>query len=465
MASSAVSGEVVAGRYRLAEAIGQGGMGSVWRARDEVLGREVAVKLLGGALVGGEATRERFRREAYALARLSHPRIAAVYDYHEDVDRAVIVMELLIGPTLTVWLGERGRIEAMEAAEIAAQVADALQAAHEGGIVHRDIKPGNIILTRQGVKVVDFGIAAIAADPRLTATQNVLGSAAYLAPERVAGQGVSPAADLYSLGVVLYEMLTGRLPYADDDPAALVTAHLHASPAPLPGDIPAGIADICLRTLAKDAAQRPATAGMLADQLRRATQQVISSSTAVMATGAGTTMAMPRPPRRRRDLFANRRLLMIAAAIAFVAALAALTATLWPSDGPPAPAAAAPNTSAPSATTHTPSATPHTHRPAQTRRTAKPTSPNAAIAHLRELIAADTADGSIQPDAAKDLDHTLTDMQKQLNQGHPADAAHRVQDLSQKIRDRARDGKIAKPQAAALNNALTALARTLPPPH
>jgi serine/threonine-protein kinase len=120
-------------------------------------------------------------------------------------------MELLIGPTLTARLRERARIEAMEAAEIAAQVADALQAAHESGIVHRDIKPSNIILTRQGVKVVDFGIAAIAADSRLTATQNVLGSAAYLAPERVAGQGVSPEADLYSLGIVLYEMLTGRL--------------------------------------------------------------------------------------------------------------------------------------------------------------------------------------------------------------------------------------------------------------
>lgn len=458
----AVSGEVVAGRYRLTEAIGQGGMGSVWRAHDEVLGREVAVKLLGGALAGGEATRERFRREAYALARLSHPRIAAVYDYHEDADRAVIVMELLIGPTLTGRLSERGRIEAMEAAEIAAQVADALQAAHEGGIVHRDIKPSNIILTRQGVKVVDFGIAAIAADSRLTTTQGVLGSAAYLAPERIAGQGVSPGADLYSLGVVLYEMLTGRLPYADDDPVALVSAHLNAAPAPLPGGIPAGIADICLRTLAKDPAERPATAGILADQLRRATQQLTSSSTTLMAADARTTMTMPQSPPRRRDPFANRRLLTVAGAVVLIGVIAALTAALWPSDGPPAPAAAP--------TTHAPSATPHTRRPAQTRRTAqartaKPTSPNAAIAHLRELIAADIADGSIQSDAAKDLDHALTDMQKQLDKGRPADAAHRVQDLSHKIRDRVRDGKIARSKAAALNNALAALARTLPPAH
>jgi hypothetical protein len=460
MASSAVSGEVVAGRYRLTEAIGQGGMGSVWRAHDEVLGREVAVKMLGGALVGGEATRERFRREAYALARLSHPRIAAVYDYHEDADRAVIVMELLIGPTLTTRLRERGRIQPMEAAEIAAQVADALQAAHEGGIVHRDIKPSNIILTRQGVKVVDFGIAAITADPRLTAAQGVLGSAAYLAPERVAGQGVSQAADLYSLGIVLYEMLTARLPYADDDPAALLSAHLNAAPAPLTTDIPASIADICLRTLAKDPAERPPTAGALADELRRATQQLTSSNTTVMAAGARTTMTMPQPPPRRRDIFANRRLLAVAGAVVLIGVLAALTVALWPNDRPPAPtpAAVAP-------TTHAPSATPHIRRPAQTRRTAKPAGPNSAIAHLRGLIAADTADGSIQPDVAKDLDHTLTDMQKQLNQGHPADAAHRIQDLSHKIRDRVRDGKIARRKAAALNNALAALAGTLPPPH
>jgi hypothetical protein len=138
------------------------------------------------------------------------------------------------------------------------------------------------------------------------------------------------------------------------------------------------------------------------------------------------------------------------------------------SSSPPCPDATALNPAATGPTAHasptirTPSATPHTHRPAQTRRTAKPTDPNSAIANLRKLIAADTADGSIQPDAAKDLDHTLTDMQKQLNQGHAADAAHRVQDLSHKIRDRVRDGKIAQRKATALNNALAALARTLP---
>jgi serine/threonine protein kinase len=463
MASSAVPDEVVAGRYRLAEAIGQGGMGSVWRARDEVLGREVAVKLLGGALVGGEATRERFRREAYALARLSHPRIAAVYDYHEDADSAVIVMELLVGPTLTERLRERGRIEAMEAAEIAAQVAEALQDAHDSGIVHRDVKPSNIILTRQGVKVVDFGIAAVASDPRLTAAQNVLGSAAYLAPERAAGQGASPATDLYSLGVVLYEMLTGRLPYADNDPVALVTAHLNAPPAPLPGDIPAGIADICLGALAKNPAERPPTAGILAGQLRRAAQQLTSSSTTVMAADATTTMTMPQPPRRRRDLLAHRRLLTVAGAIALVGMLGALTAALWPSDGHPAPLTAAPTSSS---TTPTRSATPHTRRPTSARRpTVKPADPNTAVTHLRNLIAAGTADGSIHPDVAKDLQHTLTDLQKQLSKGHPADAAHRVGDLSHKIHDHVRDGKIARSQAAALDNDLAALARTLPRSH
>jgi hypothetical protein len=171
-------------------------------------------------------------------------------------------------------------------------------------------------------------------------------------------------------------------------------------------------------------------------------------------------MTMPQPAPHRRDPFANRRLLTVAGAVVLIAVLAALTAALWPSDGPPAPAPAA---AAP--TTHAPSATSHTRRPAQTRRTAKPVGPKAAISHLRALIAADTADGSIQPYAAKDLDHTLTDMQQQLNQGHPADAAHRIQDLSHKIRDRVRDGKIAQRKAAALNNAIAALARTLPPPH
>jgi hypothetical protein len=259
---------VLGGRYRLGEPIGRGGMGTVWRALDMVLGREVAVKVLVLQLDDGPDTRARFRREARLLARLSHPRLGGVHDYGEDYGRAYTVMEYITGETLQSRLGRAGRLPPAEAAEITAQVAEGLHAAHKAGVIHRDVKPANIILGEQGVKVVDFGIALGAEDDRLTATGTLIGSATYVAPERGTGGPATPASDVYSLGVVLYQMLAGTPPFTGSDPVKLVAAHSNDPVPPLPPDVPDRLAHCCIRALEKDPVRRPPSALAFASMLR-----------------------------------------------------------------------------------------------------------------------------------------------------------------------------------------------------
>ncbi|MGE5291088.1 MAG: protein kinase domain-containing protein [Micromonosporaceae bacterium] len=259
---------VLGGRYRLGEPIGRGGMGTVWRALDTVLGREVAVKVLVLQLDDGPDTRARFRREARVLARLSHPRLGGIHDYGEEHGRAFTVMEYITGETLQNRLARLGCLPAPEAAEIAAQVAEGLHAAHKVGVIHRDVKPANIILGEQGVKLVDFGIALGAEDDRLTATGTLIGSATYVAPERGTGGPATPASDIYSLGVVLYQMLAGTPPFTGSDPVKLVAAHAGDPVPPLPPDVPDGLAHCCVRALAKDPVRRPPSALAFASMLR-----------------------------------------------------------------------------------------------------------------------------------------------------------------------------------------------------
>jgi eukaryotic-like serine/threonine-protein kinase len=257
-------------RYRLGERIAGGGMGSVYRAVDGNLGRQVAVKVLRRELADDPTFLERFRREARAAAALSHPGVAGVYDYGELGGSAFIVMELVEGETLAERIAAIGRLPFTEAFAIGEQVARALAAAHAHGLVHRDVKPANVLLGPGGAKVTDFGIAKAATAATLTRTGMVLGSANYVAPEQAQGDPVGPAADQYSLGCVLFEAVTGRTPYTGANPVAIATQHV-SSPVPDPRgdlpDLPAPAADLIRRALAKHPADRFPSATALADAL------------------------------------------------------------------------------------------------------------------------------------------------------------------------------------------------------
>lgn len=258
--------ELVGGRYRLIEELGEGGMSVVWRGQDEVLGRPVAVKMLAPRLSSDPTFRRQMRIEARAAARLSHPHITGVYDYGEAVrfGRTVpyVVMELVDGEPLAARLDRDGRLPWWDAVVLAAQVAAALAAAHARGVVHRDITPGNVMVTGLGAKVVDFGISALVGERDGTADGQLFGTPAYLAPERL-GQGqVSPATDVYALGLLLYRMLTGQLPWRTATRTQMLRAHLYTEPAPMPSvpGLPPGVVEIVDRCLAKDPAGRPDSA-------------------------------------------------------------------------------------------------------------------------------------------------------------------------------------------------------------
>jgi eukaryotic-like serine/threonine-protein kinase len=275
-------------RYRLIERVGAGGMGTVWEAEDELLQRRVAVKILSDGLAGNEQALGRFEREAKAAARLSGPHIAAVYDFGRDrADTPYIVMELVEGETLAARLQREGPLSAPEAARIAADVADALEEAHREGIVHRDVKPGNIMLTREGeVRVMDFGIAAAAWAESNTTTGAVFGTASYLSPEQAAGERATPSSDVYALGAVLYEMLAGTPPFVRETPVATAIAHAHDEPEAIEQaarDVPPSVAAACSAALQKDPAARPQSAAAFAVMLRDLTARLPLPELAVTA--------------------------------------------------------------------------------------------------------------------------------------------------------------------------------------
>jgi serine/threonine-protein kinase len=269
---------VLGGRYRLLRRIARGGMAEVWEAQDEVLGRRVAAKVLYQHLAADGSFLERFRREAIAAARLAHPNVVATYDTGIEDDVAWIVMELVEGHTLREELGQRGALSPVRTVHIATQVADALDYAHRSGVIHRDIKPGNILLTDDDrVKVADFGIAKAAIEAAedasgaglasdLTRSGDIVGTAKYLSPEQVNGEGVDGRSDVYALGVVIYEMLCGRAPFSGDTEVALAMQHLQAPPTPprqLRAGIPRSLEAVVLRAMAKAPAERFPTAGQL----------------------------------------------------------------------------------------------------------------------------------------------------------------------------------------------------------
>jgi serine/threonine-protein kinase len=290
-------GQVLAGRYRLVELLGQGGMATIFRGHDVQLGRDVAVKVLRSEYGRDPAFVARFRQEAQSAAALSHPNVVNVFDYGMESGDPFIVMEMIDGGDLAAVIREGGALEPLAAARIAQQIYEALDAAHARGIVHRDIKPTNVLLTGAGrVKVADFGIARAFSEAQLTMPGTTLGSVHYFSPEQARGEMVTVASDIYSAGLVLFEMLTGRRAWTGDSAGAVAVARLAGDP-PAPSSIRPGIPqilDICVRrALARVADDRPTAAEMAALLGRYIADPAGAAAPAITPVAAAATAAAP----------------------------------------------------------------------------------------------------------------------------------------------------------------------------
>ncbi|WP_437583576.1 serine/threonine protein kinase [Paramicrobacterium sp. CJ85] len=285
-----MAGVTFGGRYELESRIAIGGMGEVWKATDNVIGRTVAIKILKDEYMGDPGFLERFRAEARHAALVNHEGIANVFDYGEENGSAFLVMELVPGEALSSTL-EREHVLSTDATlDIVAQTAAALQAAHTAGLVHRDIKPGNLLITPdRRVKITDFGIARIADQVPLTATGQVMGTVQYLSPEQASGHPASPATDIYSLGIVGYECLAGKRPFTGESQVAIAMAQINEAPPELPATVAEPVRNLVFSMIAKNPEDRPASAAHVvraANALRRG--DVNAATAAVPAVGEGT---------------------------------------------------------------------------------------------------------------------------------------------------------------------------------
>ena len=263
------TGQEYGNRYELVSRIAIGGMGEVWKATDKVIGRTVAIKILKEEYFGDPGFRERFRAEARHAALVNHEGIANVFDYGEEEGKAYLVMEMVPGEALSTILEREKVLPPERVLSIIWQTAQALHHAHQAGLVHRDIKPGNLLITPEGqVKITDFGISRVTDQVPLTATGQVMGTVQYLAPEQASGKPASPATDIYSLGIVAYEALSGRRPFRGESQVSIAMAHIKEAPPELPGTIPEPVRKLVMSCIAKKAAGRPQNAEILAKAAR-----------------------------------------------------------------------------------------------------------------------------------------------------------------------------------------------------
>jgi serine/threonine-protein kinase len=325
--SNIASGSLIADRYRLDKRIAGGGMGEVWRAVDDVLGRTVAIKFLRAELADDDQFRERLRREARSAGAISHAGVVPVFDYGEvardnAAHLAYLVMEFVDGPSLAAELRAHGALGPERTLLIVQQTASALQSAHDAGVIHRDIKPANILVGPKGdVKIADFGISRAADSTSMTRTGTLTGTAHYLSPEQVSGKPATAASDIYSLGIVAYACLAGHVPFTDGNALTVALAHLHQAPPPLLPDVPVGLNNLVMGMLAKEPSDRPQSAGVVAATAGRLVHEAgpsvegrhpfLVQNTIDGATPTRVGMQMSAPPVRK-----NRRLRPAAIAVA-----------------------------------------------------------------------------------------------------------------------------------------------------
>jgi eukaryotic-like serine/threonine-protein kinase len=332
-------GELIADRYERHESLGMGGMAQVFKGHDTVLGRTVAIKTLLPQYAADPSFVDRFQREARSAARLSHPNVVTVFDTGNDYGTHYIVMEFVDGPTLKDVLQRKGPLDPREVAQLGIEIADGLGFAHDHGFVHRDVKPANIMVTAQGTaKVADFGIARAITGDSLTHTQMVLGTAQYFSPEQAQNEPVDARSDLYSLGVVLYELLTGQVPFTGSSPVAIAYRHVKDPPVPpsrLNPQVPAEMEAIVLRLLAKHPDNRYSSAKELKDDLNRflrgesvAAPLVLKDATSVMSPLADDTLVMDRSA-IRREMSAEQRRRRTGTRLLLIIGLAVLGITAW----------------------------------------------------------------------------------------------------------------------------------------
>jgi serine/threonine protein kinase len=354
-----VADEVIAGRYRLLEPLGRGAMSSVWLAEDSELSRRVAVKILGP-----RADPARFQREARAVAALSDPHICALYDYGDAGGRAFMVLEYLPGGSLEDRLRDGRPLPDDETERLATEIAAGLAHAHDRGLVHRDLKPANVLFDAEDrAKIADFGIATMSDAHTLTEAGAVLGTAAYISPEQAAGIPAGPASDVYSFAVIVFRMLTGRLPFVSTNAMELVRMHRDAPPprvASVRATVPARLGALVDAALAKDPGARPADGAALLDALR-GTERPTVSARAVTAGETATQILAPPPRRRRLVPLAALALALLAAGIA--AAVLATNRDSGGGGGTPVSTLTLPSvpTASTASVTSVPTTTPTTH--------------------------------------------------------------------------------------------------------
>ncbi|WP_326854639.1 serine/threonine-protein kinase [Actinocrinis sp.] len=477
---SVIPGTMIADRYRLVRPLGAGSSATVWEASDTALDRTVAVKLLHGSALADPTERERLRREARALARLAHPRITVVFDYLEQrqpdgTAQPVLVTELLHGTTLSDRLLS-GPLPTAEAVAVCAQLADALRSAHDAGIVHRDVKPGNVMLTASGAKLLDFGIAQTAWDSNLTGNM-AIGTPACMAPEQLTGHGAVPASDMYALGCVLHWCLTGMPPFESRDVTQVAHAHLYAPAPPLNVvGLSPGIVDLYTRCMAKDAAQRPNAAEVYA-RLSQIPLPPAAQRTLLMPAFDVPTQLTSLPPRHdatavRPDRQSRTRLLagalVIAAVAAGVTAMALELSKSNGSNGTPPPTTS--SSTAPGSASSSPTPSPS---PSESPTLGDPAGdPIGYLEAMRGQIDGFIAQGqdTIDPNTGRDIQNSLGDLEQAIADARShgggnskwRDVRQKINDVTQKISDATDNNMISQDAANQLTSELQALSNALP---
>ncbi|GAA2708846.1 serine/threonine-protein kinase [Actinoplanes palleronii] len=453
-------GALLVSRYRLVTLLETGGMAQVWRATDELLDRPVAVKLPAGDVRAAHLA----WREARLAARLSHPGIAAVHDYREAVrpDGSVVpfvVMELLSGETVAARLCD-GPVPWPAAAAVGAAVAGALAAAHAAGVVHRDIKPGNVMLCKGGVKLLDFGISATAGEPDDDDTGATFGTPAYAAPERLDGEPAEPATDLYGLGVLLFEMVAGEPPYSVDTWEELAIAR-QSGPTPLPGGLPTPLVDLIQRCLLDDPERRPSAAEAWKVLAELAPSEDNKAPTVPLpgARPTGHARVPAETPAVRNSR--GRKIAVGAALGATAVAFLALVHVVSQADDdlaaqpqPPVVPSVAPSvvpSVAPPAPS--PSASASASAKVTVERTAAPLTVDVALGRVQDAVEKGEQSGDIRPDVAQDFRNILG----QLAVSDDPDVPGEVDLLRKKVRQRLGEGGLTAGQAAVLQERLTDL--------